>query len=84
MHTLADIIAPPTIDKKTFVREIVITMATYNIGAVAERSYTNGVFAFAGKAYMLADGFQKGTRLQGSKNAGLKKEGPRKLATTKE
>ena len=59
MHTLADIIAPPVVDKKASVREMAITMATYNIGAVAEESYTNGVTAFAGKAYMLADGFQK-------------------------
>ena len=36
-------------------RDIALTLASYNIGAVAEKSYTNGVIAFAGKAYMFAD-----------------------------
>ena len=31
----------------------------YNIGAVAEKAYTNGVTAFVRKAYMLADGFRE-------------------------
>ena len=34
-------------------------MASYNIGAVAEKTYTQGIADFAGKAYMLADGFKK-------------------------
>ena len=34
-------------------------MASYNIVTVAETSYTNGITAFASKAYMLADRFQK-------------------------
>ena len=40
-------------------REIAFTIASYNIGAVAEQFYTQGITAFAGKAYMLADGFRK-------------------------
>ena len=59
MHMLADIIAPPAVDKKAMLKEIAITMTTYNIGAVAEKPYTNGVTAFAGKAYMLPEGLQK-------------------------
>ena len=55
---LADITAPPTIDKH-IVREIVFTMAMCNIAAAVGKSYTNEVIAFVGKAYMLADGFQK-------------------------
>ena len=38
-------------------------MASYNIGAVAEKAYVNGVTAYAGKAYMLADGFKKDRRM---------------------
>ena len=34
-------------------------MTSYNIGAVVEKSYTNGVTAFVGKSYMVADGLQK-------------------------
>ena len=34
-------------------------LASYNIGAVAEKACVNGVTAFAGKAFMLADGFKK-------------------------
>ena len=34
-------------------------MASYNIGAVAEKAYVNGVTAYAGKAHMLADVFKK-------------------------
>ena len=48
MHTFADIIAPPTIVKKTCVTEIVIFIAKFNICEVAEKFYTNGVIAFVG------------------------------------
>ena len=34
-------------------------MASYNIGAVAEKAYHNGVTAYPGEAYMFADGFRK-------------------------
>ena len=48
------------IQEKSFVlRDIALTMASYNIGAVAEKAYTNGVTALAGKAHMLADGFRR-------------------------
>ena len=39
-------------------RNIVLSLASYNIGAVAEKSYTNGVTAFAGKAFILAEGLK--------------------------
>ena len=54
MHTFADIIEPLAIDKDMFIREIAISIATYNIRAVVEKFYTNGVIAFVCTAYMLA------------------------------
>ena len=56
MHTLASMLTP---DKQEDLvkRNIAISLASYNIGAVAEKAYVNGVTAYAGKAYMLADGF---------------------------
>ena len=59
MHTFSVIIASITHNKKVILRDIAFTMSSYNIGAVAEKTVTYGVTAFAGKAYMLADGFQK-------------------------
>ena len=38
-------------------RNIALSLASYNIGAVAEKANVN-VTAFAGKAFMLADGFE--------------------------
>ena len=59
MHTLADIVSPATQQEAPIKRDIALTFASYNIGAVAEKAYTNGVIAFAGKAYMLAEGLNK-------------------------
>ena len=58
-QTLTEIIKQPATVKNICVREIVFTMASYNIGAVAEKSYTNGVIGFDGKVYMLVDEFEK-------------------------
>ena len=49
----------PDKQEESVQRNIALSMASYNIGAVAEKAYVNGVTAYAGKAYMLADGFQK-------------------------
>ena len=57
MHTLVDYIVFANQQEAPIQRDIALTLASYNIGAVAGKSYTNGVTAFAGKAYMLADGF---------------------------
>ena len=43
------------IDTTCCVREIAITMASYNIGVVAGKSYSNGVIVFCGKAHILAE-----------------------------
>ena len=51
MHTLSDIIEPPTQEKSSILTDIAFTKVSYNIGAVAEKAYTNGVAAFAGTAY---------------------------------
>ena len=56
---LTEVIEPLAIDKKMFVREIVFTIASYNIGAVAEKSHTNGVIVFAGKVYKIVDVFEQ-------------------------
>ena len=58
VHTLASYL---TSDKQEapVQRDISFTLASYNIGAVAENVYTSGVTAFARKAYMLAEGFKK-------------------------
>ena len=40
-------------------RNIALSLASDNIGVVAEKAYVNGVTAFAGKAFMLAGGFKK-------------------------
>ena len=40
-------------------RDIALALASYNIGVVAEKVYSNGVTAFVRKAYMFADGFNK-------------------------
>ena len=66
-QTLTEIIKQPATVKNICVREIVFTMASYNIGAVAEKSYTNGVIGFDGKVYMLVDEFEK-DREQRSEN----------------
>ena len=58
MHTLASFLTPDK-QEDSVKRNIALTMASYNIGAVAETTYANGVTAYAGKAYMLADGFKK-------------------------
>ena len=42
-------------------RDIALTLASYSIGAVAEKAYTNGVIASAGKAYMFAEGLKTKT-----------------------
>ena len=57
MHTLAEYIAPVK-PETPIQRDIALTLASYNLGAVAETSYTNGVIALARKAYMLAEGFK--------------------------
>ena len=59
MHTLAEYITPTNQQDTTIQRDIALTLASYNIGAVAEKSYNNGVTAFTAKAYMLAEGFRK-------------------------
>ena len=53
------IIELPIQEKGSVLRDIAFTMASYNIGDVAEKAHTNGVTAFVGKTYMLADGFRK-------------------------
>ena len=58
MHASAECIAP-TKQETAIQREIAMTSASYNIGVVAAKSFTNGVIAFAGKAYMLAKAFNK-------------------------
>ena len=58
MHALAECSAPAK-QETQIKRDIAMTLASYNIGAVAEKSYTNGVIAFAGKAYMLAEGLKR-------------------------
>ena len=58
MHTLAGYLTPDK-QEDPVQRNIALSMASYNIGAVAEKAYVNGATAYAGKAYMLADGFQK-------------------------
>ena len=59
VHLLEAIIEPPMQERSFVLRDIAFIMASYNIGAVAEKAYNNGVTAFVGKAYMLADGFRK-------------------------
>ena len=51
-----DITEPFAIHMQFFARRIGITMATYNIGVLDQKSYTNGVIVFVCKAYMLAAG----------------------------
>ena len=58
MHTLASYLMPDK-QEDSVQRNIALSMASYNIGAVVEKAYINGVTAYAGKAYVLADGFQK-------------------------
>ena len=58
MHTLASLLTTDT-QEDSVKRNIALTLTSYNIGAVAEKAYANGVTAYAGKAYMLADGFKK-------------------------
>ena len=57
MHTLASLLTPDK-QEDSVKRNIALTLASYNIGTVAEKAYANGVTASAGKAYMLADGFK--------------------------
>ena len=59
MHTLAEFITRTDQQDQPIQRDIALTLASYNIRAVAEKSYTNGVIALAGKAYMLAEGITK-------------------------
>ena len=59
MSMLSNIISPPSQKEMPKQREIAFTMASYNIGAEAEESRTQGITAFARKTYMLADGFRK-------------------------
>ena len=59
VHSLEAIIEPPIQERGFILRDIAFAMVYYNIGTVAEKTYTNGVIAFAGKAYMLVDGFRK-------------------------
>ena len=59
MHTLADRIFSADQQETPIERDIALTLESYNIGVVAEKSHTNGVIAFAGKAYMLAEEFKK-------------------------
>ena len=58
MHTLASYLRQDK-PEEPVQRNIALSLASYNIGAVAENTYTNGVTAYAGKAYMLSDGFRK-------------------------
>ena len=58
MHTLASYLMPDK-QEDPIQRNIALTAASYNIGVVAEKAYTNGVTAFAGKAFMLAEGFKQ-------------------------
>ena len=57
MHALAECIVSAK-QETQIQRDIAMRLASYNIGVVAEKSYTNGVSAFAGKAYMLAEGLK--------------------------
>ena len=58
MHTFASYLTLDRLEVRVQ-RDMFVTFASYNIGAVAEKNYTNGVTGFAGKAYMLAEGFKK-------------------------
>ena len=58
MHILANYLTPDK-QEDPVQRNIALSLASYNIGAVVEKTYINGVTAFAGKAFMLADGFKK-------------------------
>ena len=58
MHTLASYLMPDK-QEDPVQRNIALSLASYNIGAVAEKANVNGVTAFAGKAFMLADGFKR-------------------------
>ena len=58
MHTLASYLMPDK-QEDPVQRHIALSLASYNIGAVAQHRYTNGVTAFAGKAFMLEEGFKK-------------------------
>ena len=59
MNMLSNIIFPPTQKEMLKQRKIAFTMASYNVGAVADTSYIQVITAFAGKDHMLADGFRK-------------------------
>ena len=58
MHTFASLLTPDK-QEDSVQRNMSLSLASYNIGAVAEKAYVNGVTAHVGKAYMLADGFNK-------------------------
>ena len=57
MHFLASYLTPDK-QEDPVQRNIALSLASYNIGAVAVKAYANGVTAFAGKAFMLADGLK--------------------------
>ena len=46
MHTLADIVSSTTHQEAPIKRDIALTFASYNIGAVAEMVYTNGIIDY--------------------------------------
>ena len=59
MHTFASYLMQ---DKQQDPGQRHITLpgvVSYNIGAVAKQVYVNGVTAFAGKVFMLANGFKQ-------------------------
>ena len=58
MHVLTSYLSPNKQETQVQ-RDISLTLASYNIGAVAAKAYTHWVTAFARKAYMLADSFGK-------------------------
>ena len=77
MHTLASLLTPDK-QEDSVKRNIALTLASYNIGAVAEKACVNGVTAYAGKAYMLADGFKN--EANGCWIAGMQIQGRRYIA----
>ena len=76
-HTFASFLTPDK-QEDSVQRNIALSMASYNIGAVAEKAYVNGVTAYAGKAYMLADGFKR--EANGYRTLGMQIQGRRYIA----
>ena len=78
MHTLASFLMPDK-QENSVQRNIALSMASYNIGVVAEKAYVNGVTPYAGKAYMLADGFEQ-REANGYRTPGRQIQGRRYIA----